>query len=243
MGSKKHKGMICVYCGVNRSETADHVFAKEFFVLSQRANLPQVPSCRDCNCEKSKLEHYLTAILPFGGRHPDALENLQTLVPPRLQKNARLGRELNTQTIRQWSLESGILQPVMGIPFDSARLNGLFCYVTRGLMWHHFRQRLAVDDTVSVWTLSDAGKRLFEREFFSKPAADRVQLSLGNNTIRYEGLQAVDAPQGSIWRFEIYGALRVSTGPNDITGTSCQIGAISRPPDTSGHQVALSAGN
>ena len=229
MGSKKHKGMTCVYCGINRSETADHVFAKEFFVPSQRANLPQVPACRNCNCEKSKLEHYLTAILPFGGRHPDALENLEALVPRRLERNAKLYRELQTETRRHWSLESGVIQPLGALPFDSKRLNALFQYVTQGLLWHHFRQRIANDDRVSVWMLSDAGKRLFEREFFSKPATARVQVALGNDTIRYEGIQAVDAPQASIWRFEIYGALKVSTGPEDVTGTDCQIAAISCP--------------
>jgi hypothetical protein len=44
--------------------------------------------------EKSELEHDLTVVLPFGGRHPDAVANVSAMVPGRLRKNARLHKEL-----------------------------------------------------------------------------------------------------------------------------------------------------
>ena len=75
---KKHKGKPCAYCFERLSETADHVFARNFFLPSARANLPQVPACSLCNAQKSALEHYLTSVLPFGGRHKAALPNLKT---------------------------------------------------------------------------------------------------------------------------------------------------------------------
>ena len=88
---KRFKGKTCVYCGVAPSTTTgDHVFAREFFINVRRGNLPKVPACEGCNHEKSKLEHYLTAVLPFGGRHTDSAQNLSTLVEPRLAKNAKL---------------------------------------------------------------------------------------------------------------------------------------------------------
>jgi len=88
--SKRFKGKICVYCVKNLSTNqGDHIFAREFFLPNRRQNLPKVPACKQCNGDKSKLEHYLTSILPFGGRHGDARSNIE-LVPKRLAKNARL---------------------------------------------------------------------------------------------------------------------------------------------------------
>jgi hypothetical protein len=76
------------------TRTGDHVFARSFFLEHRRENLPKVPACTVCNNEKSKLEHYLATVLPFGGRHDDAHRNLEELVPSRLGGNARLHREL-----------------------------------------------------------------------------------------------------------------------------------------------------
>ena len=67
--SKKFKSQRCAYCAEREAVTGDHIFAREFFLPSARANLPQAPICEQCNNEKSKLEHYLTTVLPFGGRH------------------------------------------------------------------------------------------------------------------------------------------------------------------------------
>src|SRR3989442_1792736 len=90
----KFKGQICVYCGKAQATTADHVICREFFLVKHRGHLPQVPACLPCNNEKAALENYLTVVLAFGGRHSHAAENLSTMVPKRLQKNAKLHREL-----------------------------------------------------------------------------------------------------------------------------------------------------
>jgi 5-methylcytosine-specific restriction endonuclease McrA len=77
----KFASETCAYCATQPATTADHVFSREFFLVKRRANLPQVPACNSCNNAKSRLEHYLTAALPFGGRHTDSTENLTNLVP------------------------------------------------------------------------------------------------------------------------------------------------------------------
>lgn len=77
--SKKFIDKKCAYCTENLSTTGDHIFAREFFLGNQRANLPKVPSCCECNNEKSELEHYFTSISPFGWRHDDASKNLRKI--------------------------------------------------------------------------------------------------------------------------------------------------------------------
>ena len=59
----------------------DHVFARQLFPVSERDNLPKVPCCDQCNNDKSRLEHYLVTVLPFGAQHADSLSNLKTMVP------------------------------------------------------------------------------------------------------------------------------------------------------------------
>ncbi len=94
MSSKKYKGKPCVYCQENESiAQGDHVFFRKLFLEEERKNLIKVPACDYCNTEKSKLEHYLANILGFGGRHPDAKENLESLIPPRLEKIRNLQKK------------------------------------------------------------------------------------------------------------------------------------------------------
>ena len=92
----KHKfhGQPCIYCGADADITTDHAVGKKFFLEEQRGNLPQVPACRHCNNRKSELEAYLMTVLPFGAKHAGAAELLTKLVPPRLEKNAKLARKL-----------------------------------------------------------------------------------------------------------------------------------------------------
>ena len=54
--SKRFRGKLCIYCLRDPStSTGDHVFAREFFPESERADLPKVPACEACNNKKSKL--------------------------------------------------------------------------------------------------------------------------------------------------------------------------------------------
>jgi len=69
MGSKKYKGKPCVYCVDGISIDGEHIISRKFFPEEFRDNLPKAPSCKQCNSDKSKLEHYLTAVLPFSSDH------------------------------------------------------------------------------------------------------------------------------------------------------------------------------
>lgn len=69
---KGYKGVSCVYCIEREANTADHVIVREFFPKNKRGDLPKVAACSECNNAKSKLEHALTAIMPFGSRHADS---------------------------------------------------------------------------------------------------------------------------------------------------------------------------
>jgi hypothetical protein len=221
--SKKFKGKTCVYCAtLKSSQTGDHVFAKEFFLPNRRSNLPQVPACDRCNNKKSELEHYLTAILPFGGLHADAHTNLEKQVPPRLKKNLKLHRHLANANVHEWINQKGLLLPTIKLPIDSSKLYALFCYIVKGLMWHHWGTILTPNHVVRVGGLTREGENFFQSLFHGN-ASQRIRNDIGEGTFIYEGVQGIDDPHLSLWNFVAYGGLAVSDDPSMPSEISSRI--------------------
>jgi hypothetical protein len=210
---KKFKGKTCVYCGTQKSsQTGDHVFARKFFLPDKRNDLPQVPACERCNREKSELEHYLTAVLPFGGRHKDAHTNLEKMASRRLEKNLRLARQIAYGRENIWSKENSLFQLSMKIPIDSSKINKLFCFIVKGLLWHHWNVLLTSNTFIRAGCLMKVAEIAFQN-FFDRNANQRVNIDLGNGTIHYEGAQGIDNPELSIWKFSVYGGLKLGDDP------------------------------
>lgn len=225
MRSKKFSGELCVYCNRSPAVEPDHVFARGFFLVNQRGNLPQAPACRKCNTEKSRVEHHLTALLPFAGRHADALANLQTTVMKRLANNARLHKELVHGRGTTWNRsEGGLLVRQMTLPMGG-QLEKLFEYIAKGLLWHHWKVRLTNDHTVVAGLVPDN----FLDAFSKVPPDRRVNVNLGDDTVSYQGLQGDDYPELSAWEFTMYGGLEIIDETQQPPRTYRKIGA------TTGH--------
>ena len=165
--SKKFKDKICVYCNENLSKTGDHIFAREFFLENHRSNLPKVPSCEKCNNEKSKLEHYLTSLLPFGGRHDDAKKNLKEMVPKRLKKNAKLHSNLSASMGRYWlKQDSGLFVKQTGFKIKKIKVTELFRFIARGLYFLHCNMILDRDAYIEVLALTKKRSEIFLYKFY-----------------------------------------------------------------------------
>ncbi len=216
--SKRYKGKTCVYCATSgASETGDHVLAREFVPVAHRPQIPQVPACRACNQDKADLEHYLTAVLLFGGRHADAATNLQTDGPRRLAKNQKLHRELARGSSRLWTKEaSGLLVNSLTVPIDGAKLEKLVGYIVRGLIWHHWRTVLGADCSADVLSLTAHGEAFFRR-YLNMKARNRVSGDIGHGALVYEGAQGTDNVQVSIWEVSIIGGAKMSAADGNST--------------------------
>jgi hypothetical protein len=206
----KFAGKTCVYCAAKPATVPDHIFARAFFLVPRRDNLPQVPACEQCNGAKAKLEHYLASVLPFGGCHQDASENLSTAVPDRLAKNIRLHRELEGG-MSNASVGGG--GSVMTVPFEPEKLSRLFEYIAKALAWHHWQ--VLIDGKADVWAgiLNATGEALFN-SYLAMNARARVDENLGADTFSYLGAQGTDDSQMSVWLFTIYGGLRLCGDPD-----------------------------
>jgi hypothetical protein len=192
------------------SDTGDHVLAREFVQVVHRGQIPQVPACKTCNGEKANLEHYLTGVLPFGGRHSDALANLSENAPRRLEKNKKLHRELVTKSSRAWSQEpSGLMVRTLAVPLDGERLEKLIEFIVRGLMFYHWGVLLGKDAFVEVHSLTSHGDKIFTK-MRQLNAAQRVSNNIGDGALVYEAAQGIDNPLISIWQLSIYGGMTMT---------------------------------
>lgn len=220
MASKKYRDKLCVYCVERKSTTADHVFCREFFLTEHRNNLPKAPACAECNGRKSALEHYLTAVLPFGGRHTHASVQLETMVPGRVEKNQALLRQLQAGQRPALEMQGGILLPTSTLPFHGESLESLFSMVVRGLIWHHFSVYLPAEYFVKVFMATPEGEQAFDRNIFALNTPNRVHGNLGDGTFIYEGVQVVDTPASTGWRITAMGGVRLGGDrrmPNAVT--------------------------
>ncbi len=226
--SKRFKDKPCAYCPTGISDSGDHVFAREFFPVSERANLPQVPACTACNGAKSKLETYLTTVLLFGGRHSDAHQNLVTEGERRLAGNLALHRKLVAGTERAWLPdETGLIVPTMAIHIDDKIFTRYFEYVIRGLMRFEFGETLGGDDFVEIQTITaGAGEPIF-RQHLAMGAAARANRNVGNGAFVYEGSKAKDNGHISVWLLSAFGGLMFQDGNGPSHET--RIGAITGP--------------
>jgi hypothetical protein len=219
---KKYKAKTCAFCCIpGASETGDHVIAKSFFLDRKRADLPKVPACRACNKAKSDIEHYLTAVLPFGGIHPDAHETLESMVPGRLEKNPALHQQL-AQGIKYGPAHA----PSMTVPFDYERLRRLIEFIARGLAFYHWNLLLPEDScTVHGFFLSTVGTAIYERIFASN-ARQRVKVVLGDGVFSYEGAQAVEPQEFTIWRMSPVGAVLADESAGEIAKVAYVLTAL-----------------
>jgi hypothetical protein len=193
----KHKfhGERCIYCG-EAADTSDHAIGKSFFLIERRDNLPQVPACRSCNNRKATLESYLMTVLPFGAKNADAAKILKEMVPPRLEKNAKLFKKLQKGLAKSGG---------KSMPFDHKQLEELFAMIAKALAWVHFEHLVLKDGYDSIASVFNNSA---EQVFLNMIGRGEKIVSgdLGNGTFRYEGAQFIDK-QVTVWRFSIYGGV------------------------------------
>lgn len=195
MVRKKVEGKKGVYCGAE-AMTSDHTLARKFFLEKRRGDLPQVPACFNCNNRKSELERYLMTILAFGAKHSDALENLATLVPPRLEKNAKLSRQL-----RSGLLKSG----GKALPLDYKQLEEYLGMLAKALAYQHYGLILSEGFGSIGSVFHDSSEAALDRMFSGM--CNQVHGDLGNGTFTYVGSQHPDLPELTLWRFQLYGKI------------------------------------
>ena len=187
----------------------EHVICKEFFLESDRGNLPMVPACEDCNTGKSKLETYALTILPFGSRHQDAQAYAAKNLPRRLRQNPSLKREIAKGTTKVWERQGDIVLPTSAIPVDDARINSLLVMIVRGLFMHEFGFALHKnwDAKVTMFEAEVEANIMNQAKTLLGPNPVFVTRNFGRGTFVYEGGNSSIMRNLSVWQFTLFGGL------------------------------------
>jgi hypothetical protein len=220
MASKRFIGKQCAYCSrFGISKTADHVFARQFFVEKDRQNLPKVPCCEDCNGSKSALENYALTVLPLGSRHCDAKAYSEANIERRLRRNDAIRSRLSLQHTGLWEQQSnGLLLPIMSVDIDQEKICALFALIVKGLFMFHWGLALNEKWLADVTIIKPEGEKTVFGTLLEKigPAQEVVQSNLGRGTFAYAGVRSATARWFSLWQFTIFRELQFSnaTVPN-----------------------------
>lgn len=230
--SKKYTGKTCAYCALpGVSSTRDHVLAREFFLKKDRHHLPIVPACRKCNGEKSSLETYILAVLPFGSRHEDARAYAELNLERRLLRNRALKESLILRRDGSWEAHpNGLMVPASSLPVDTAKVYRLFSMVIRGLFMHHWNVALDPEWYVDVQMFDPRGERQVIQDVINKivgPVSQTEKGNFGRGTFVYEAMRSAAVAELSLWQFSIFGGLQFG-GDNSRLRLS-RFYAVTRP--------------
>ncbi|KUO64485.1 MAG: hypothetical protein APF80_04800 [Alphaproteobacteria bacterium BRH_c36] len=216
MASKKFRNKTCAYCGVpGASATGDHVFAREFFLVRHRANLPQVPACASCNSEKSRLETYLLQIMPLGANHPEAQETIQTLMPKRAAHRANkvLHDVIDNSRETVWlTVQTGQQHERIPVYLDADRLRSWCGLVGRGLAFFHWGV-VTPDYKVEAIPLAPKVEHDILAMARRYKGGEYAEGSVGNGAFAYRGFKCADGEPASIWMINMYGRMPIGGDP------------------------------
>lgn len=228
--SKQHRNKTCVYCRESDSTTSDHVFPRALFHKSQRDRLPKVPSCKECNNEKSRLEHYLLSVLPFGATHLHAKQALSEDVPRRLERNQRLHRHLKRGFGYSYVPgRGGILEKRMHVSVEADVLHEFVGFTGRALLWYHWGRCLPKDCAFRAFTPSPTGMQFLDG-LFSFNTPHRIEASLGGGTVRYKGVMSEADECVSAWAIQLLGGITVSTANHSHVFKNSFVAVVSGSP-------------
>lgn len=231
MSSKKYKGKPCVYCVDRISIDGEHIISRKFFPESFRENLPKAPSCKHCNSAKSKLEHYLTAVLPFSSDHITALKSQVEKINRRLNKNLPLKNELRTGIIPAlFPAKNGSIEKTIAIPFRPENLIEYCEYLVRGLIWYEWNVIVPKHYVVQVMSLTQHGYGLFRDLLNLSPELKR-QRSYADGGFSYTCTRNSTDGAFSAWHFKFYENIHLSDNMDEKAVEFAEICALTGPPN------------
>lgn len=163
MKKRHQKRGICIYCGLNRTLTVDHIPPKCLFPKPRPSDLVKVPSCRECNASASKDDEYFRLMLTL---REDAFgnANVEALLPTvyrSLNRESSIGfRKLllkNLRTIEVHTPAGLYLGNRKGYNVDLERLGRVAARTVKGLFYHEKGFRLP--DSHKIGAFQEDGLR------------------------------------------------------------------------------------
>ncbi len=205
----------CVYCGLIKELSDDHIPPKNLFAKPRPGNLIVVPSCRSCNGGASDDDEYFRLMLTLREdthAHPD-VQQLLPVVFRSLTKSNKIGfsRAL-VQGIRETNVltRSGLFigkRPVYDVDLD--RLDRVAQRIVKGLFYHEQLSRLP--DGYEVSAFSASGLSALDKDLkdhiiknIVDPILQNTPRTIGNNVFTHRVAFAPEDPNLSVWHLIFY---------------------------------------
>jgi hypothetical protein len=137
--SARNQHRPCVYCGLEKKVTADHVPPKLLLSQPYPNNLLTVPACRNCNASFQLDDEYTRMVLSIdvrGAKHPDVRSNLPAIVRSLQRPNARAFADYLTSRMAE-TRTLAMNETPMGhaLEVDRKRINATGERMVRGLFF------------------------------------------------------------------------------------------------------------
>ncbi len=146
----------CAYCGKRRKITRDHVIPKSLFDRPLPKYMPTVPSCNECNNDKSKHDSFLRDILVMdyaACESPIAKKIFDEKVMRAMSRGQSLAAKIMVESGKPIDIKtpSGLIVDTayMG-KFSFARAVSMFGYTVRGLNYRLRKTVLSKDCEIRV---------------------------------------------------------------------------------------------
>ena len=151
----KQSKKICIYCGSATSITADHIPPKCLFSERDGLRLITVPACHQCNNSYAKDDEYFRIrVCIDASRNQQGDKLWEKKLKPSFCRRPRLRQSI----ISRISNVSANVRKANGeiargkiITFPKPRVDTVLMRIVRGLYWHHYNERLAVDTLFEIF--------------------------------------------------------------------------------------------
>ena len=205
--SARNQHRPCVYCGLEKKLTADHVPPKLLLSQPYPENLLTVPACRDCNASFQLDDEYTRAVLSIdvrAAKHPDVQSNLPAIVRSLQRPNAKAFADYLISPMTETKILAANGTPMGGtLELDRERINATGERMVRGLFFIEMGKPLSPTAHVriganAVVNASDPVIRQFARTYVQ--CSDRRDREIG----RAFSYAAGFAADFSVWILLLY---------------------------------------
>lgn len=151
--SKNPKKGICIYCGLERTLTDDHIPPKSIFPRPRATNLITVPCCSDCNHDAHLDDMYFKDVLVsmYDVKDHPAIPKLHSATRLRVNsvRNTFYRQMLfgRTKKVHAMTASGVYLGEKTGFHVDTLRIKRVLERIARGLYFNDFGQPLSKDYT------------------------------------------------------------------------------------------------
>jgi hypothetical protein len=154
----------------------------------------------------------------------------------RLPRNKKLSKQIVNSMQPAWVKEgSGLFMPTATVNIDGGKLEELLEMMARGLTWHHWKTYVGPEYCARVLFMPDLVTLDFQDRVRSWNTGRRVIRDFGDGVVQYEGVQAADPAELTVWGISIYGGVAVSNGRSRRDGGPIQSSSrwwvITAPPE------------